>query len=144
VAEDRARVSSGRRRSSSAQSPLERRGEVNTGIHADSWTRGRRSRSRKDSLRASAERLHKAAKAARRVALYTHTDAALLRREALSRPIHRVEEIEVWPLELPLIDALAETLGRTTKLELVRSDERLYVTFDGRVVESPLSPIRLV
>jgi hypothetical protein len=68
----------------------------------------------------------------------------LLRREALSRPIHRVEEIEVWPLELPLIDALAETLGRTTKLELVRSDERLYVTFDGRVVESPLSPIRLV
>src|SRR5580700_8189170 len=47
----------------------------------------------------SAERLHKAAKAARRVALYTHTDLALLRREASSRPIHRVEAIEVWRFE---------------------------------------------
>src|SRR5580692_6983854 len=38
----------------------------------------------------SAERLHKAAKAAARVSLFTHADPALLRREASSRPIHRV------------------------------------------------------
>jgi uncharacterized protein YaeQ len=91
----------------------------------------------------SAERLHKATKAARRVALYT-TDAALLRRAVAARPIHRVEEIEVWPLEMSLVDAVAEALGRTMKLEIVRSDERLYVTFDGRVIESPLSIERLV
>src|SRR5580692_5322403 len=44
----------------------------------------------------SAERLHKASKAARRVALYTHADLKLLRREAASRAIHKVEDIEVW------------------------------------------------
>ena len=92
----------------------------------------------------SAERLHKATKAARRVALYTHVDAALLRREAETRPIHKVEEIQVWRFETPLLDALGDSLGRTTKLEIVRSDERLYVTSDGRVLESPLSPSTLV
>jgi uncharacterized protein YaeQ len=92
----------------------------------------------------SAERLHKATKAAERVALYTHVDAALLRREAASRPIHRVEEIRVWRLEPSFLDALGEALGRTTKLEVVRSDERLYVTHDGRVTESPLSATSLV
>ena len=92
----------------------------------------------------SAERLHKATKAAERVALYTHVDAAILRREAATRPIHRVEEIEVWRLETSLLDSLGEGLARTTKLELVRSDERLYVTLDGRVIESPLSATTLI
>src|SRR5580704_13140727 len=84
----------------------------------------------------SAERLHKATKAARRVALYTHTDVSLLRREAAARPVHRVEEIEVWRLEPSLLSALEQALGRTTRLEIVRSDERLYVTHEGGIVES--------
>jgi uncharacterized protein YaeQ len=92
----------------------------------------------------SAERLHKATKAARRVALYTHADLALLRREAATRPIHRVEEVQVFPLETSLLDGLSEVLGRTTKLELVRNDERLYVTCNGKVIESALSATTLV
>jgi uncharacterized protein YaeQ len=43
----------------------------------------------------SAERLNNASKAARRVALFTHVDLALLRREAAIRAIHKVEQIEV-------------------------------------------------
>lgn len=92
----------------------------------------------------SAERLHKATKAAERVALYTHVDPALLRREASTRPIHRVGEIQVWRIETSLLDALAGALGRTTKLEVVRSDERLYVTWEGRVFESALPPATLL
>lgn len=92
----------------------------------------------------SADRLHKATKAAERVALYTHVDAALLRREATTRAIHRVEAIQVWRLEASFLDAIGETLGRTTKLEVVRSDERLYVTHDGRVTESALSVASLL
>jgi uncharacterized protein YaeQ len=88
----------------------------------------------------SAERLHKATKAARRVELYTHVDRALLRREALARPIHKVEEIRVLRLEVALLDALAERLERTTRLEIVRSDERLYVTCQGSVLESTVTP----
>jgi uncharacterized protein YaeQ len=92
----------------------------------------------------SAERLHKAAKAARRVALYTHTDLALLRREAASRPIHRLEEIEVWRFEPALLDALAPMMGRSSKVEIARSDGRLYVTIGGgRVIEGDVEQARL-
>src|ERR1700678_1621441 len=54
----------------------------------------------------SADRLHKASKAADRVVLFTHTDLGLLRREAASRAIHKVEAIQVWLLGTALLDAL--------------------------------------
>jgi uncharacterized protein YaeQ len=92
----------------------------------------------------SAERLHKATKAAHEVALYTHADLGQLQKEAASRPIHRVEEIDVWRFEPSFLDALGERLGRTTILEVARSDERLYVTLGGSVTESPLAPAKLV
>ena len=91
----------------------------------------------------SAERLHKAAKAARRVALYTHVDAALLRREASSRAIHKIDEIAVWRLEPSFLDALEEQIGRTTKLELARSDGRLYVTVGDEVIEGGVERVGL-
>jgi uncharacterized protein YaeQ len=70
------------------------------------------------------ERLHKAAKAAERVALYTCADTSYLR----GARIHRIEEIEVWRLDAPFIDALGERLDRRTSLEIVRNEGRLYVT----------------
>src|SRR4051812_18584218 len=56
----------------------------------------------------SAERLHKAAKAARRVSLFTHVELSLLLREAATRAIHRVGEIEVWRFERSFLDAIEE------------------------------------
>jgi uncharacterized protein YaeQ len=91
----------------------------------------------------SAERLHKAAKAARRVALYTHVDAALLRREASTRSIHKVDEIEAWRFEPSFVDAVERSFGRTTKLEIVRTDARLYVTGDENVIEGEVERVRL-
>ena len=91
----------------------------------------------------SAERLHKAAKAARRVALYTHVDAALLQREASTRPIHKLEEIEAWRFEPSFLDAVERSIGRTTKLEIVRTDARLYVTVDENVIEGEVERVRL-
>src|SRR5690242_8342875 len=58
----------------------------------------------------SAERLHKAAKAAPRVALFTAAPLAQLQREAATRAIHRVESIEVWLLETRFLDALEERI----------------------------------
>jgi uncharacterized protein YaeQ len=91
----------------------------------------------------SAERLHKASKAACKVILYTHVEPALLRREASSRAIHRVDEIDVWRFAPSFLDALERTIDRTTKLELVRTDGRLYVTVDGTVIEGELERVRL-
>lgn len=83
----------------------------------------------------SAERLHKASKAARRVSIFTHQDLAALRKEAAS--IHRAEAIEVMRLEAAFLDAI--TLERNTKLELVRNEGQLYVTLDGRNIEGELA-----
>jgi uncharacterized protein YaeQ len=92
----------------------------------------------------SAERLHKASKAARRVALYTHVDPALLRREAATRAIHRLTEIAVHRFAPAFLDAVEAQIDRTTKLEVVRTDGRLYVTIGGQVIEGELQRVSLV
>lgn len=92
----------------------------------------------------SADRLHKASKAARRVALFTHVEPSLLRREASTRAIHRVHELEVWRFEPSFVDALEPKIGRSTRLELARNDGRLYVTIDGAVVEGGVERVTLV
>ena len=96
----------------------------------------------------SADRMHKASKAARRVAIFTHTDLALLRKEAASRPIHKpihkVESIEVFLVDPRFLDALEPKIDRNTKLEIVRNDGQLYVTVGGATLESELVSTSLV
>jgi uncharacterized protein YaeQ len=92
----------------------------------------------------SAERLHKAAKAARRVAVFTHVEPRLLRQEAATRAIHRVEEIEVWRFEPAFLDALEPLLGQRAKLEVARNDGKIYVTVNGTVTEGDVVRVSLV
>ena len=92
----------------------------------------------------SAERLHKAAKAAPRVALFTAANLDNLRAEADTGAIHRAHEIVVWQLDPAFLDAVSERLERTMPLELVHSSGRLYVTIgktvlEGEVACSPLA-----
>jgi uncharacterized protein YaeQ len=92
----------------------------------------------------SAERLHKASKAAGRVALFTHVELPLLLREASARPIHRIEQIEVWRFDVAFLDALANKLGKNEKFELVRTDGQLYVTHAGETLNGSLSQCSLL
>ena len=92
----------------------------------------------------SAERLHKASKAASRVALYTHVELPLLLREASSRPIHRVESIEVFRLEPEFLDAFAAQLEKNSKFEVVRTDGQLYVTLAAGPLSGTLTQCSLV
>lgn len=91
----------------------------------------------------SADRLHKAAKAARSVSVFT-ADLAGLRREAGARVIHRAEEIAVWKLQPAFLSALEEKLDRTTKLELVRTEEQLYLTVAGASIEGTIERVPLL
>ena len=83
----------------------------------------------------SAERLHKASKAARRVALFTSANVESLRDEARTGAIHRADAIEVWQLDQAFLDRVGERLERTMSLELVHSDGRLYLTIGGEVLD---------
>lgn len=91
----------------------------------------------------SAERLHKASKLAPRVILYTAADLPSLRREAASRPVHRLADIEVWQLTPAFLDALAERVDRNTKLEIVRNDGHLYITTSSGVLEGTITRVSL-
>lgn len=92
----------------------------------------------------SARRLHKAAKAAERVALFTTVALPLLIAEAASSPVHRLEEIEVWPLDAGFVDSIAARLDRKHDVALTRSDGTLYLGLGGETFESPLALARLV
>lgn len=80
----------------------------------------------------SAERLHKASKAAPRVCVFTHHDPALLQRAARAKAIHRAAEIEVYALAGPFLDALDAMTDRNAAWTLVHSEATLYVTSGGR------------
>lgn len=92
----------------------------------------------------SAKRLHKASKATQRVILFTHVDRRLLLQEARSSPIHRLEEIEVWPLELAFLERAEAMLDRKLELSLTRSDGTLYLTIGSATLETTLTRARLV
>jgi uncharacterized protein YaeQ len=91
----------------------------------------------------SAERLHKASKAAPRVELYTHAELATLRREAATRPVHRLEEIVVQRLEPTFLDALAEKVEKNVSFELVRNSGELYLSIGGGSLDSAITTATL-
>lgn len=85
----------------------------------------------------SAERLHKASKAAR-VSIFTH-ELPLLLRQTEGKTIHKAEAIEVWPLDPGFIGKIADTVARRSKLEVTRNDGTLYVTVEGNMFETSLA-----
>jgi uncharacterized protein YaeQ len=91
----------------------------------------------------SADRLHKAAKAAPRVALFTSAEPRLLRQEAATRAIHKVAAIAVDRFEPAFLDALDAAIGRSTKLEIVRNEGKVYVTVAGKVHEGDIVRVSL-
>jgi len=92
----------------------------------------------------SARRLHKASKAAGRVALFTHVERALLSKEALSSPIHRLLDIEVWPLDVDFLSRVEAKLDKKLEFSLTRSDGSLYLNLGGETLETTLVCTRLV
>jgi uncharacterized protein YaeQ len=92
----------------------------------------------------SAERLHRASKAAQRVVLYSAADWSLLEREAASRKIHALEQIQVHLLEPAFLEALEPHLQKHLTLELVRSEGTLYVTLPSKLVEGTISDRRFM
>lgn len=84
-------------------------------------------------------RLHKAAKAAPRVAVYSHKDVTVLLARLAAESVHRAAEIEVYAVDRELIAALAARLERRMRFDLAVTDRHLYLslgdtTLSGAVV----------
>jgi uncharacterized protein YaeQ len=92
----------------------------------------------------SAERLHKAAKAAKRVVVMTHHDVKLLVDEITGKKVHRIEEIEVFALEPSFLDRFAHHIGdRGCAVELTITEGELYVVAGGESITTTLRRVTL-
>jgi uncharacterized protein YaeQ len=85
-----------------------------------------------------AARLHKASKAADRVAVYTHRDVANLLRNLAGERIHRAEALELHAFDRALIAALASRLERRMVFSLSVTDRELYVAFERDTLTGPV------
>lgn len=74
-----------------------------------------------------AARLHKARKAAPRVAVYTHKEPRVWLSQLAAATIHKADTIEIYALDRELIDALVAQLDRRLRFELSVTDGTLYV-----------------
>jgi len=90
-----------------------------------------------------AARVHRAAKAAPRVAVYTHKDPALLRAALAGERIHRSEHLTLVELDRQLIEALRSQLSRRMAWAVSVSGAHVYVTTTAGTFEGRILPIGL-
>jgi uncharacterized protein YaeQ len=83
----------------------------------------------------SAERLHKAAKRANQLVVYTHRDIQALRQDWEGKRIHRRDEIRVVSVPRSLLRELAPSFGRTNQWSVLRTEGLVYVTCGGETRE---------
>ena len=90
-----------------------------------------------------AARLHKASKAAPRVAVYTHKNPGQLLKQLAGAGIHRAEELELYAIDRGLIAALAARLERRMAFSLSINEREIYLsigtdTLTGAVLRYPV------
>ena len=86
-----------------------------------------------------AARLHKASKAAPRVAVYTHKDPDVLLRQCAVERIHRGESIRLHGFDRALITGLAARLQRRTAFSLSVADRHLHVSLGDETLSGELT-----
>ena len=90
-----------------------------------------------------AARLHRASKAAPRVAVYAFRDPGPWLRGLAGARIHRAEALELYALDRALVGELAERLGRRVALDVSVTDRHLYVTADGETLEGEVERLAI-
>lgn len=78
-----------------------------------------------------AERLHRASKAAGRVAVYTQRDPMQLAGQWSGKKIHRAAEIPVITFGRGFIEKVAPHLERRTSMTLTVTEREMYLDLDG-------------
>jgi uncharacterized protein YaeQ len=86
-----------------------------------------------------AARLHKASKAAGRVAVYTHKDPAQFLKQLAGERIHNSDALELYAIDRALVSALVARLERRVAFSLSVTGRELYLSIGrdnltGRVV----------
>ena len=86
-----------------------------------------------------AARVHKASKAAPRVAVYTHKDPALLLAQLAGERIHRADALEIYSFGRDFLSAFVSRLARRTAFALSVTDGHLFLSIDGATLSGELT-----
>jgi uncharacterized protein YaeQ len=84
------------------------------------------------------ERLHRASKAAPRVAVYAHKDTAQWTTRLAEAKIHRADKLEVFAFDREWIAQVAARLERRMALSLARSESEIYLTLGSATLQTVL------
>jgi uncharacterized protein YaeQ len=79
-----------------------------------------------------ADRIHRAAKAADRVAIYSHRPIRLVLEQLSGKKIHRAAAVAVHTFGDGFIEQVAEAVGRRAALALTVTERQLYLDLDGQ------------
>jgi uncharacterized protein YaeQ len=90
-----------------------------------------------------ANRLHKAAKMCRRVAVYTHKDVQPFLDRLAGERIHRAEELEIYAVDRSLLSALVARLARRVTADLAVVHGQLYLSIGDEMLSGTVEAHRL-
>jgi uncharacterized protein YaeQ len=90
-----------------------------------------------------AARLHRAAKLASRVAVYTHRDLRNVLGQLDGKKIHRAGEIPIYSFARSFVDAFASRLERRMNIVLSVTGRHIYLDVDGLSLESAIEERRI-
>jgi uncharacterized protein YaeQ len=90
-----------------------------------------------------AARLHKAGKAARRVAVYAHREMTPWLARLRGERIHRAEALEIHAMDRELVAALVARLERRMDFDLSVSEKTLYVSIGEETLTGTVELLHL-
>jgi uncharacterized protein YaeQ len=90
-----------------------------------------------------APRLHKAGKAARRVAVYAHREVTPWLTRLAGERIHRAEALEIYVMDRDLVAGLVARLERRMDFDLSVSEKTLYVSMGEETLTGTVESLRL-
>lgn len=91
-----------------------------------------------------AARLHRAAKLAPRVAVYTNKDAVQLAARLAAERIHRVEAMELYAVDRSWLTQLAARLARRMEFTLTVAERHLYLSLGADTLAGTVERIEIV
>ena len=89
-----------------------------------------------------AARLHRASKAAARVAVYTHKDPAQFLRQLEGATIHRAAELELYAIDRALVADVATRLERRVACSVTIAERELYVSIGSETLTGKVTRLR--
>ncbi|NUO94306.1 MAG: YaeQ family protein [Gemmatimonadaceae bacterium] len=90
-----------------------------------------------------AARLHKASKAAPRVAVYTHREPRHVLQALAGERIHRAEQVELYAIDRELVAGLVTRLDRRNEWALSVTERHLYLVVGGETIDGPIERFEL-